>query len=263
MSNMSSKSIGKWIWAAIFTLLSIGVAAIGLTLILGPAALRAAPGGPHRLWMPEVRVSRPTPTAIPAYQGVATYYYATGAGACSFDASPEDLMVAAMNGVQYDDAALCGAFVRVIGPKGAVTVRIVDLCPGCKAGDLDLSQEAFAQIAELRQGRVAVSWQVVSPGLTGPIAYHFNAGSSQWWTAVQIRNHRNPVARLEYQKAGGEWVTVPRTSWNYFVQTSPGMGLGPYTFRVTDSYGNVLTDSNIVLVAGGTVNGSSQFPPGP
>jgi expansin (peptidoglycan-binding protein) len=58
-------------------------------------------------------------------------------------------------------------------------------------------------------------------------------------------------------------VTVPRTSWNYFVQTNPGMGPGPYTFRVTDIYGNVLVDSGIPHVANGTVNGSGQFPPGP
>ena len=77
---------------------------------------------------------------------------------------------------------------------------------------------------------------------------------------MQIRNHRNPVAKLEYRKADGQWVAVPRTSWNYFVQVSPGMGSGPYTFRVTDSYGNVLMDSGIVHVAGGTLNGGSQFP---
>jgi hypothetical protein len=73
--------------------------------------------------------------------------------------------------------------VYVTGPKGVVTVRIVDLCPECKAGHLDLSREAFAQIADLTQGRVPITWQVVSPALAGPIAYHFKDGSNQWWTA--------------------------------------------------------------------------------
>jgi expansin (peptidoglycan-binding protein) len=123
--------------------------------------------------------------------------------------------------------------------------------------------EAFSQIANLAQGRVSITWQVVSPDLVGPIAYHFYAGSNQWWTAVQIRNHRNPIAKLEYRKADGQWVSVPRTSYNYFVQTNPGMGPGPYTFRVTDSYGNVLEDSGIPQVSNGTVNGGGQFPPGP
>jgi len=110
---------------------------------------------------------------------------------------------------------------------------------------------------------VSITWQVVSPDLTGSIAYHFKDGSNQWWTAVQIRNHRNPIAKLEYLNMGGQWITVPRTSYNYFVQTNPGMGPGPYTFRVTDSYGNVLTDSGIPHIEDGTINGANQFPPGP
>ena len=118
------------------------------------------------------------------------------------------------------------------------------------------------RIADLPQGVVAITWQVVSPNLAGPIAYHFKEGSNQWWTAVQIRNHRNPIATFEYLAPGNQWVSVPRTSYNYFVLTT-GMGPGPYSFRVTDSYGNVLTDSGIPHVENGTVNGASQFPPGP
>lgn len=199
----------------------------------------------------------------PIHEGIATYYNATGAGACSFDPSPDDLMVAAMNAEEYDNAAVCGSYVEVIGPQGTVTVRIVDLCPGCQAGHLDLSREAFEQIAELVQGRVEITWQVVSPSLSTPIAYHFKDGSNQWWTAVQVRNHRNPIAKLEYLNSNNEWITVPRTSYNYFVQTNPGMGTGPYTFRITDSYGNELIDSNIPHIENGTINGGSQFPPGP
>ena len=81
-------------------------------------------------------------------------------------------------------------------------------------------------------------------------------------TAVQIRNSRNPIAALEYWN-GSAWVNVPRTSYNYFVQTNPGMGSGPYSFRVTDHYGHVLTDSGIAHVENGTVSGGGQFPPGP
>jgi expansin (peptidoglycan-binding protein) len=199
----------------------------------------------------------------PIHQGIATYYYATGEGACSFDPSPDDLMVSAMNADEYDNASVCGAYVHVIGPKGEVTVRIVDLCPECKAGHLDLSVEAFALIADLPQGRVPITWQVVSPDLPGPIAYHFKDGSNQWWTAVQVRNHRNPVAGLEYLDDNGQWVLVSRTSYNYFVQTNPGMGPGPFTFRVTDIYGNVLVDSGIPHVEKGSIPGASQFPQGP
>jgi len=215
--------------------------------------------GDH-IWLPLVMNERPQ---NPIHQGKATYYSATGDGACMFGPSPSDLMVAAMNADEYDTAAVCGEYVQVTGPKGTVMVRIVDLCPECTTGHLDLSQQAFAQIADLPLGVVPISWQVISPALAGPIAYHFKDGSNQWWTAVQIRNHRNPIARLEYLNASSQWVSVPRTSYNYFVQTNPGMGPGPYTFRVTDSYGNTLVDSSIPLVVNGTINGAKQFPPGP
>lgn len=243
------------------TLAGPALLALSIWLAVASAAF-AQPADPYSLWLPVI-AGGVAQGANPTHQGIATYYDATGAGACSFDASPDDLMVSAMNADEYDNAALCGAFVRVTGPRGDVTVRIVDLCPECKAGHLDLSQEAFAAIADPIDGRVAITWQIVSPALTGPIAYHFKDGSNQWWTAVQVRNHRNPVARFEYLAEGGAWIEVPRTDYNYFVQSEPGMGPGPYQFRVTDSYGNVLIDSSIPHLENGTVSGAGQFPPGP
>lgn len=207
----------------------------------------------------------PTPTPSPTpggdvRTGRATYYGATGAGNCSFDATPENLMVAAMNTIDYANALLCGAFVEVTGPKGTIVVRIVDRCPECGRGNIDLSQQAFERIADLSAGIVPITWRIVSPQLTGSIIYHFKEGSNQWWTAVQIRNHRNPIAKFEYRTSQGQFKAVPREDYNYFVETS-GMGPGPYTFRVTDIYGNALTDSSIRFVENGDVSGATQFPP--
>jgi expansin (peptidoglycan-binding protein) len=241
-------------WATLLVFLAL-LLAQGISPVKGQTSV-----GPT-IWLP-LMLSTQT-KANPIHQGIATYYDATGAGACSFDPSPYDLMVAAMDADEYDNAAVCGEYLKVTGPKGTITIRIVDLCPECKAGHLDLSHEAFALIADLPQGIVPITWQVISPDLNGPIAYHIKDGSNQWWTAVQIRNHRNPIAKFEYRDASGQWVAVPRTSYNYFVQTNPGMGTGPYTFRVTDLYGNALVDSGIPLVVNGTVNGAAQFPPGP
>ncbi len=234
-----------------------GVAVVVLSVISGTRG--AASDSGSIIYLPLIARSNQNPL----HQGIATYYYATGAGACSFDPSPNDLLVSAMNAEEYNNAAYCGAFVEVYGPSGTVTVRIVDLCPDCQAGHLDLSREAFAKIANPVLGRVSISWRVISPALNGPIAYHFKDGSNQWWTAVQIRNHRNPIAKFEYRTSGGQWMTVPRVSYNYFVQTNPGMGMGPYTFRMTDMYSNTLTDSGIPFIENGTVNGTGQFPPGP
>lgn len=197
-------------------------------------------------------------TAGSSETGDGTYYSADGSGNCSFDPSPNDLMVAAMNDPDYAGSAVCGECVHIKGPSGEVTVRIVDRCPECKHGDLDLSQSAFAKIADPKLGRVTINWTPVACDVQGPISYRFKEGSSQYWTAVQVRNHRYAIAKFEYQKAG-KWVAVPRESYNYFVEAS-GMGPGPYTFRVTDVKGHVLVDHDVVLKVALEVAGAAQFP---
>jgi expansin len=210
-----------------------------------------------------VRVKE-SPTSLPLGElksGIITYYDATGAGSCSFDASPEDLDVAAIAQGEYAGSAVCGACAEVQGPLGTVRVRIVDVCPGCTtAGHLDLSRQAFAKIAQPIDGRVAVRWRFVSCPVTGPIRYRFKEGSNPWWTALQVRNHALPIQKLEWWK-DGQWVPVPRQSYNYFVQAT-GMGSGsPLRVRVTASNGQVLEDMLPGIQPGTTFNGHAQFTP--
>ncbi len=81
------------------------------------------------------RRTRALCSAESEHSGQATYYdFADGSGACSFEPSPNDLMVAAMNAPDYAGAAACGSCARVFGPNGEITVRIVDLCPECPRG---------------------------------------------------------------------------------------------------------------------------------
>lgn len=192
--------------------------------------------------------------------GEGTYYDADGSGNCSFPPSPGDLMVAAMNETDYMGSAPCGACAHVVGPSGEVTVRIVDRCPECAPGDIDMSPQAFERVAALSAGRVDITWRYVPCEVTGPVAYHFKEGSNPWWTAVQVRNHRHAVARFEYLGDDGAYHEVPRLEYNYFVEAG-GMGDGPYAFRITDVYGHVLEDSGIAFVEGGEVSGAGQFPP--
>jgi expansin (peptidoglycan-binding protein) len=193
-------------------------------------------------------------------QGRATYYAATGDGACGFGPSPNDLNVAAMDIAEWNGSAVCGECVAVTGPKGSVTVRIVDQCPDCESGHLDLSQQAFAQIADVSAGNVAVTWQVVACQVTGNIVYAIKDGSSQYWTGLQVRNSRLPVTRLELMQ-GGSWGDVARTDYGYFVATS-GVGPGSYQVRVTAQGGATLIDTLPPVQQSSsvyTVPGSGQF----
>lgn len=193
--------------------------------------------------------------------GLITFYDATGAGNCSFQPSPENLDVAAMNIGQYQDSAVCGACVEIEGPKGNLRVRIVDSCPDCPTkGHLDLSREAFAKLADPIEGRVNVRWRMVTCDVQGPIRYHLKDGSSQWWTAIQVLNHRLPVTKLEYWK-NGAWVNVKRESYNYFVEPA-GMGTGPIKVRVTASDGQTLEDTLPGAASDATYDGAAQFKAG-
>jgi expansin len=193
------------------------------------------------------------------HTGRAYFYDATGGGNCGFDPTPNDLMVVALNTTDYSGSFLCGGSIKVSGPKGEVVVRIVDRCGGCPAGDIDLSAQAFAKIGDPSLGSVPVRWQLVASAVAGPVIYHFDAESNQWWTAVQVRNHRYPIASFEYRTPQGAFTVAERANYNYFIAAS-GMGPGPYTFRIKDIYGHTLTDSSIAHTPGGDVPGAAQFP---
>jgi len=210
------------------------------------------------------RVSDTANTGCPVtpviHTGEATFYtFASGAGSCMFDSTPGDLMIGAMNAIDYAGSLVCGECLSLTGPGGTILIRIVDMCPGCLQGDIDLSPLAFSRIADTSLGRVPISWHVVPCAVIGPIEYHFKEGSNQWWTAVQIRNHRNPILSLEYLTSQGIYKSVNRVEYNYFVEPA-GMGPGPYTFRVTDVYGHVLVDAGVVPGENVSVPGHAQFP---
>jgi expansin (peptidoglycan-binding protein) len=191
-------------------------------------------------------------------QGIATYYAATGGGSCSFDPS-SNLDVSAFDLANFAGSASCGACVSVSGPKGAVTVRVVDSCPDCSSNHMDLSKEAFAKIADVSAGRVPITFHTVACDVTGNLSYRFKEGSSKWWTAIQIRNHRVPIAKVEYKKAGA-YTDMPRTDYNYFVDTN-GVGDQPggIALRVTAGDGQVLEDTVPSVQPGVVLPGSVQF----
>lgn len=82
------------------------------------------------------------------------------------------------NGANPNNNPTCGKYINVkgkffdqlnvkrmfihsfpqIGPKGSVRVKIVDTCPPCVKGDVDLSPAAFGKIADFAAGRVKISW---------------------------------------------------------------------------------------------------------
>lgn len=196
---------------------------------------------------------------LPSYTGHATYYDATGTGTCLLQELQPTAMIAALNETDFSSAAWCGACAKVTGPKGVVTVKIVDMCPTCSAGDLDLSPAAFAAIAEPIDGVADINWEFVPCETAGNIQLHYKEGSSAYWTAVQIRNHRYPIASAEYLDDSGQYQPLNREQYNFFIHWS-GLGEPPYTFRFKDFNGQEIIQRDVGLLLDTAIDGSAQFP---
>jgi expansin (peptidoglycan-binding protein) len=199
----------------------------------------------------------PDPPAAPpctperrAAVGTATHYAIEDAGQCSFGRVPNGVALAPAD---YAGGAMCGACLLVTGPEGQVVVRVVDTCPICKPGDLDLGRDVFPRIAPLEAGRVPIAWRVVACPLDGNLAFRFKDGTSAAWLGLQVRDHRYPLATVEARAAAGEapWKTLVRTDYNYFIGT--GLGPGPFAVRVTDTRGHTVEEPAVAMADPSTI----------
>ncbi len=196
------------------------------------------------------------------HMGEGTFYGYGGGGNCSFP-NPENMLTAAMNATDYAGSAACGGVIVVTNEDTglSVTVRVDDQCPECAEGDVDLDQAAFEEIADIVTGRIPINWHYIANNQAGNLKLFFKEGSSQWWTAVQIRDHLYPVSSVEYRitGSGSDYISLPRKTYNYFVATS-GFGVGPYDFRITDFWGQTVEVGGISLVLTTEVDTGVQFP---
>ncbi len=195
------------------------------------------------------------------HNGFATYYGGGYEGGCAMlDPVPTTYWITAMNIFDYDNALMAGAYLEVTGELGTINVLVTDLLPEGQKGDLDLYVDAFPLIAPAEKGKVPVSWKIVplDTAENAPVSYKYKEGSSAFWCGVQVRNHRYPLAKLEYLDASGNFVELPRRNYNYF--ESDSMGAGPFTFRLTDIYGAVIVDENIPFTLNEIQQGHVQFP---
>lgn len=194
-------------------------------------------------------------------QGKITYHNRTDTDpvSCSYDLDKIPKFWGAMNQEQYANGAICGACARVTGPKGSVDIEIIDLCPECLKGHIDLSPAAFEKVADLELGNVPVEWEYIPCDKTGPVQILFREGSNANWAQIQIRNAVNPIKSVEYKNEQGNYVSLPRVFYGYF-SAENGMGEGPFDFRITDIYGQVVEAENIPLTVTTEFSAGGAFP---
>ena len=195
------------------------------------------------------------------HSGEGTFYggvAGSSGGNCSLPVADNDFAHCALNNQDYDTSAACGACLEVSGKKGKTIVRVVDRCPECKPGDVDLTEQAFTQIADPIDGRILISWKFVpcplAPGQD--IKVNFKSGSSKYWTAIQFRDIKHAIAKMEYQK-NGQWINVKRKIFNFFIE--PAGISSPMQLRITSVLGETLVLDNIAINTGTDTNTGKQF----
>ncbi len=173
----------------------------------------------------------------------------------------------AMNAAEYANAAPCGACVEITrdGTR-KVVVTIVDQCPGCQAGHLDLSEEAFLQIGTASEGYLGtgnggavglISWRYVACPVTGDVSYLLKEPTNACWNQILVEDHRYAIEKVEAM-VSGQWVAGTRQSYNYWQVGTGSLGSAPYQVRVTDVNGDVI-QAQLALAAGDQAS-SAQFP---
>ena len=180
------------------------------------------------------------------YTGDGTFYDSiagTSSGNCGTPIAIDEYQYCALNNFQYNNSEACEACINVTGPKGSVLLRVVDRCPKCLSGDVDMHVRAFTEIADEIDGRVPISWQYVECPLQNNIEIIFKEGSSMFHTEIQIRNLKHAIETLEYLNDDGIWIKPERKLYNFFVEDN-GIS-SPMTLRTTSVLGEELVFENI------------------
>ncbi|KAG1450683.1 hypothetical protein G6F56_008275 [Rhizopus delemar] len=86
-------------------------------------------------------------------------FYEVGLGSCG-NTNTDTELVAALSSSLMSSGSYCGKSITVKSSSKSVTVKVVDSCPSCSKGDVDLSPAAFKKLAELSEGRISITWSI-------------------------------------------------------------------------------------------------------
>ncbi|GMG15473.1 unnamed protein product [Phytophthora fragariaefolia] len=207
-----------------------------------------------------------------AIAGGGTYFTGDGtsytlghvsAGNCNFKFDPGvGEYYAALNSAQWDSTLNCGrcaevscADSRCSDTSSTVTVYIVDQCPGCGDGDLDLSPTVFKQLTGSDPSRYSIRWKFVDCPVSGNIQYCTKSGSSSSWLAVQPANFANGVASV---KIANQDVTMVDSCYYFLLNGGSNVDMSAVDIELTSISGETVTET-LSLTADNCTVGSSNF----
>jgi expansin (peptidoglycan-binding protein) len=123
------------------------------------------------------------PLAKRDYSGRATYY-AVGLGACGGTNSDSE-MVVALNTAQYGNTGVrsswCGKRITISNGGNTQTATVVDACPTCSYGSLDMSPALFSALTNgnMGLGVFQMSWHEAGSGSSSSNSNNNNGNQRQ------------------------------------------------------------------------------------
>jgi expansin (peptidoglycan-binding protein) len=206
-------------------------------------------------------------SAVTYYTGDGTTYGlgSIGSGNCNFmsSLSTASTNYVAMNQAQWDSLGVCGRCVEVscVDSKCTSTknikrtLQVLDRCPECSSGDLDMPPAIFKDLTGSTPSRYKIQWRFVDCPSPGTIKVCLKEGSNPWWVAIQPTNFITGVKSVTINNKN----TAMLDGAYYYVLTSTSeINLSSVSVAITSIYGDVV-QGTFALTVGKCTDTKKQF----
>mmetsp|Transcript_6942 Transcript_6942/g.13825 ORF Transcript_6942/g.13825 Transcript_6942/m.13825 type:complete len:252 (+) Transcript_6942:1499-2254(+) len=162
----------------------------------------------------------------------------------------------AINSAQWNNGTDCGKCVEVwcedsfcVNRYTPVKLMIMDLCPECSKGDLDLSIPAYEEVTGRWPHRLKFAWRYIDCSeefnFEDQIRMDLKKGPNTWWRAFYFSGNRYPIVNVTLN--GRE---LGRSQFNFFNDWSTLAETGPYKLTLTADTGETIeTDVDDVMLS--------------
>lgn len=155
----------------------------------------------------------------------------------------------AMNSAQYDNSLACGTCVKIYFNNLALMALVLDKCPECKQGDLDMFLETWQTIIQADPARKHIVWEFL-PCPSWIVSGNVNLRIDEinvYHLAVQPENFKCKIKEMHILQ-DGNWLKGERDDTTriglYFTfkdrQLKP-----PFRFKLTNLYDEELESDNL------------------
>ncbi|RLN63115.1 hypothetical protein BBP00_00004312 [Phytophthora kernoviae] len=200
------------------------------------------------------------------YEGDGTSYTLgdVSSGNCNFMSaiSTASTNYAALNNDQWDNLANCGRCAEVSciddqceDQTTTAVVQILDRCPECSSGDLDLSPTVFKNITGSDPSRLSIRWRFVDCPSPGTIEVCLKSGSNGYYVAVQPTN---TLVGVETVTINGESTTMVDSAYYYLITSTSDVDLTTVAVSITSVDGEAI-EGTYSLIAGECTDTKKQF----